>query len=103
MKEKTSKQVLKQFLKLFRDFMQTQSKSAALRILAFMKEDTIKRTATKLATHNPHPDVHQSFEQDWEATVISLESWLDGKVDFTVSGKFLEEIKIWICEDNLPG
>lgn len=96
---KKSQEIIAEFIRLYQEFFQSHSKKAAEKILAFMRDEETISVARRLATHNPHPNIHQSFERDWEATITSLESWLEGKVDFSVPGGFLEDIKTWITED----
>ncbi len=96
---KHSQEIIQEFLVLHQEFLQSHSKKAAQKLLEFMQNPANQSAAKRVATHNPHPLTHQSFERDWETTMTALISWIEGKVKFTVPGEFLEEIKIWISKD----
>ena len=90
--------ILHEFISIHQDFIQSVSHTNAEIILHFLKDKEKSKSLIHHALFNPHPETHDSIQDDLENAIISLESWISGKVKAEVPLYTLKILKDWITE-----
>ena len=91
--------IIHEFLSLFREFHESMSRNSAEKVLLFLQDDSKRREFVEHARFNPHPETHQDVENDIDATVTSLRSWINDKVESDVPGEFLHDLRSWVINE----
>lgn len=91
--------LLHEFLTIYKDFSETLSQNSGLRMLHFLQDQDKYKSFIAHALFNPHPETHDSVENDIENTIVALNSWMDGKVNVEVPYDYLLDLKKWLMKD----
>ena len=96
----TNAKIIDEFLALYQEFHESTCRTTCKKVLSFLKNRSKMREFIEYARFDPHPNVYQEIENDIEAAITSLESWLHDRVNPDVPAEFLEDLRAWVIQEE---